>query len=197
MTPLQTYNEYAAAKTVAKRLELKYELVGLSEKDESEMLELLKRIERYEDSGAKIQFGLEAQGHIPYIERTLAEKGFTYHTWQEIAKHIGWDVLTAVCYYQDYKDKPHTTDQSEPVKGEKTALMMAIETISSKMYTPTTHFGKGVNEALSQAISELESLLPVEKQQIIDAYDEGKSDEIGGRYTKIGNDYFNYNYEKP
>lgn len=48
---------------------------------------------------AKVSFGLVNQGHIPKIEKLLAEG----NNWQFIAKEIGWDAPTAREYYESYK----------------------------------------------------------------------------------------------
>ena len=44
-------------------------------------------------------FGLKAQGHIPTVERMLAEG----ETWAEIGKAIGWCPKTAERHYGWYK----------------------------------------------------------------------------------------------
>lgn len=51
-----------------------------------------------ESSGAKILFGLEAQGHIPKVEFMLARGA----TWAEIGREIGWDGATAEQFYGMY-----------------------------------------------------------------------------------------------
>lgn len=58
-----------------------------------------------EKQGLKIAFGLQQQGHIPYIEETLIKRGWSYHTWRDIGKKIGWDALSACCDYYDYLNK--------------------------------------------------------------------------------------------
>lgn len=45
-----------------------------------------------------VLFGLEAQGHIPTIEKMLAEN----KTWDEIGKNIGWMPDTAQEHYERY-----------------------------------------------------------------------------------------------
>lgn len=86
-------------------------------KRESNLSSVLQSfVDKIEQSGAKIVFGLEAQGHIPYIEQTLADRGFTYHTWLRIAEHIGWDALTAVCYYHDYCNKKTATPSADDIQ---------------------------------------------------------------------------------
>lgn len=72
-----------------------------------------------EKKGLKIQFGLEQQGHILYIEQKIAESGWNYHTWREIGEHIGWEPLTASCYYYQYlaeKSKWIRVDDRSPEK---------------------------------------------------------------------------------
>lgn len=58
-----------------------------------------------EKQGLKIAFGLQQQGHIPYIEETLIKRGWNYHTWRDIGEKIGWDALSACCDYYDYLNK--------------------------------------------------------------------------------------------
>ncbi len=64
-----------------------------------------------EKKGLQIKFGLEQQGHIPTIERTLDEfKRSSQYVWEKIGKEIGWDPNTACYYYIDYlrkQMKPH------------------------------------------------------------------------------------------
>ena len=52
--------------------------------------------ELLEESGLKIQFGLEAQGHIPTIEALLADGA----DWEAIGKAIGWHGPTARQYWE-------------------------------------------------------------------------------------------------
>ena len=56
----------------------------------------------------RVLFGLEAQGHIEYIEEKISEwpTGINSHgLWDIIGKHIGWDPFTAYLYYQKYLNK--------------------------------------------------------------------------------------------
>lgn len=46
-----------------------------------------------------IVFGLRAQGHIPTVERMLAEGA----SWDEIGKEIGWDGAAAQRFYEEYE----------------------------------------------------------------------------------------------
>lgn len=48
---------------------------------------------------APVVFGLEAQGHIPTIERMLDEQ----KTWDEIGKEIGWCPRTAMEHYYSWR----------------------------------------------------------------------------------------------
>lgn len=58
-------------------------------------------------AGARVVFGLEAQGHIPTIEAILAEEA----DWKEIGRRTQWDGETARAYYERYRPrngmKPH------------------------------------------------------------------------------------------
>lgn len=45
---------------------------------------------------AEVAFGLKAQGHIPTIEKMLAEG----RTWEEIGRTIGWCPETARRHYE-------------------------------------------------------------------------------------------------
>lgn len=47
-------------------------------------------------SGALVRFGLRAQGHIPTIERMLADGA----SWRAIGDAIGWDWRTAKEWYE-------------------------------------------------------------------------------------------------
>jgi len=72
-----------------------------------------------EENGLKVVFGLEAQGHLPTIEKILKkwndgndyDNDMTYskHVWDEIGKEIGWCPFAACLYYFRYlnseKDK--------------------------------------------------------------------------------------------
>lgn len=79
--------------------------------------ELSKKIS---EKGLRVVFGLEAQGHIPTIERIIGEvsgeidfKGETTfvdmaydkYTWEKIGKEIGWCPFTAALSYFDYKNR--------------------------------------------------------------------------------------------
>jgi len=55
-----------------------------------------------EKANVKIVFGLEAQGHIPYIEEVLDNLGSCDYTWDKIAKHIGWCPIAARDHYITY-----------------------------------------------------------------------------------------------
>ena len=74
-------------------------------------------IDEFEKSGVKPVFGLEAQGHIPTIERIIKRWNDSYardypknplnmiyqeHVWQEIGREIGWSPFTACLYYFRY-----------------------------------------------------------------------------------------------
>lgn len=48
------------------------------------------------DSGLKIRFGLEQQGHMPTIRRMLDAGS----AWGEIGAAIGWDPKTAMLWFQ-------------------------------------------------------------------------------------------------
>lgn len=75
-------------------------------------------VDKIEKKGLKITFGLEAQGHIPTIERMIQEHNapsdvnpdgedisHSEHLWDKIAKEIGWDAKTAMAYYIQYLRK--------------------------------------------------------------------------------------------
>ena len=53
---------------------------------------------------AIVVFGLEAQGHIPTIERMLAEGS----NWEQIGKVIGWCHITAREQYEKYTRRDQT-----------------------------------------------------------------------------------------
>lgn len=72
--------------------------------------------DKIEEKGMKVLFGLEAQGHIPTIEKILdrwnnnddgIEVDMTYAkcVWDEIGKEIGWCPFTAALSYFEYKNK--------------------------------------------------------------------------------------------
>lgn len=46
-----------------------------------------------------VVFGLRNQGHLPTVERMLAEGA----SWAEIGAEIGWDGETARRYYEEYE----------------------------------------------------------------------------------------------
>ena len=53
------------------------------------------------ESGVKIKVGLRAQGHIPTVERMLADG----RTWDEIGKEIGWHGPTVKEWYERFERK--------------------------------------------------------------------------------------------
>jgi hypothetical protein len=55
-----------------------------------------------EKKNLKIVFGLEAQGHIPIIEKILDEIGSNEYAWEKIGKEIGWCPQTAAYHYISY-----------------------------------------------------------------------------------------------
>jgi hypothetical protein len=68
--------------------------------------------EAAENKGLKVEFGLEAQGHIPTIEAELKRwnEGGTDMTyckavWEGIGKKIGWCSFTAALSYFEYLNK--------------------------------------------------------------------------------------------
>ena len=52
-------------------------------------------------SGARIRFGLEAQGYIPTVEAMLALGS----TWAEIGSAIGWHGPTVERFYSMYLER--------------------------------------------------------------------------------------------
>lgn len=84
------------------------------------MEELIKRAE---EKGVKVVFGLEAQGHIPTIERIIKRWNDSYmiqfpdkeplnmmyskHVWEDIGRTIGWCSFTASLYYFEYLNNNH------------------------------------------------------------------------------------------
>lgn len=77
------------------------------------------------DKSLGVRFGLEAQGHIPTIERMIAEYSsaneinvdgvdlsHSSFLWNKIAKEIGWDKETAMLHYISYlRNKQITTER--------------------------------------------------------------------------------------
>jgi hypothetical protein len=59
-------------------------------------------VDGIEKKGLKIAFGLEQQGHIPTIERILADLGSNEYAWDKIGKEIGWCPKTACYHYVKY-----------------------------------------------------------------------------------------------
>lgn len=76
-----------------------------------------------DDKGLKLVFGLEAQGHIPTIEKIISHWNETHNkefpdeeidtidykyskfVWEIIGKEIGWCPFTAALYYFKHLDK--------------------------------------------------------------------------------------------
>lgn len=52
-----------------------------------------------QDSGAKLQIGLRAQGHVPIVEKMLADGS----SWDEIGRAIGWHGSTAKDWYERFE----------------------------------------------------------------------------------------------
>lgn len=70
------------------------------------MTDLTKRLaELLGDADVKVQIGLRQQGHIPTIERMLAEGA----SWGEIGKALGWHGPTAKEWYEAEKDREEAT----------------------------------------------------------------------------------------
>ena len=59
-------------------------------------------IDKMEKKNLKIVFGLEAQGHIPNIEKILDEFGSNEYAWEKIGKEINWCPKTACYHYVTY-----------------------------------------------------------------------------------------------
>jgi hypothetical protein len=62
-------------------------------------------IDKMEEKDMKIVFGLEAQGHIPTIEKILDEFGSNEFSWEKIGKEINWCPKTACYHYVTYLRK--------------------------------------------------------------------------------------------
>ncbi len=73
------------------------------------MKESLKSLLKVFD-GVQIQFGLEQQGHIPTVERMLAEG----KTWNEIGDAIGWHGPTAAKFYDMYLKRTKKFSEGVP-----------------------------------------------------------------------------------
>lgn len=81
------------------------------------MTDLLKDLaDKLDKKGMKMVFGLEAQGHIPTIEKILSkwnepiienQSDMTYAkcVWEEIGREIGWCPFTAALSYFEMKNK--------------------------------------------------------------------------------------------
>jgi hypothetical protein len=57
------------------------------------------------DSGATLQFGLRAQGHIPTVNFMLAMGA----TWDDIGSAIGWQGKAVKIFYQEFECGPKET----------------------------------------------------------------------------------------
>lgn len=60
-------------------------------------------------SSKPVLFGLRAQGHLPTVERMLAEGA----SWEKIGRKIGWDGATAERFY-GYERAPGPEEGSKP-----------------------------------------------------------------------------------
>ena len=80
------------------------------------MSDLLDELsEKLEAKGLKPVFGLEAQGHLPTIEKILEKWNnheypdldmvYSKCVWEEIGKEIGWCPFTAALSYFKIKNK--------------------------------------------------------------------------------------------
>lgn len=64
----------------------------------------------------KVVFGLEAQGHLPTIERILnkwndeVDMTYSIHVWEEIGREIGWCPFTAALHYFNYMNKKNKAE---------------------------------------------------------------------------------------
>lgn len=52
-----------------------------------------------DEAGLQIKFGLRQQGHVPTVERMLAEGA----TWEAIGKAIGWCPVAAKNWYERFE----------------------------------------------------------------------------------------------
>jgi hypothetical protein len=101
-------DERGVVKDVLDNYEITYQPLSSNEQTESAEKKLPPLIQKLADAieqkGLKVQFGLEQQGHIPTIEKMLAEFGSarSEYIWKKIGKAIGWEYTTAAFYYIEY-----------------------------------------------------------------------------------------------
>lgn len=84
------------------------------------MNESLKYLaKKLDEKGAKVVFGLEAQGHIPTIEAIITkwndtpmdvQMQYSKALWDEVGKTIGWCSLTAALSYFQYLEHKNTEE---------------------------------------------------------------------------------------
>ena len=74
----------------------------------------MSKLTKVENKSLKIALGLEAQGHLPTIEKILnkwnqndmgVDMTYTRHVWVEIGDAIGWDSLTAALSYFEHLNR--------------------------------------------------------------------------------------------
>lgn len=66
------------------------------------------------ESGASVQIGLKAQGHIPTVEGMLDD----YKSWDEIGKAIGWNPEAAKDWYIAYLRRELAEVRTPPKVGD-------------------------------------------------------------------------------
>lgn len=68
----------------------------------------------------RVKFGLEAQGHIPTVEKMLDMYGSTRYAWNEIGKKIGWCEVSArdgyIRYLMRQKQKRVVITEDKDIK---------------------------------------------------------------------------------
>lgn len=79
---------------------------------------------------ARVLFGLEAQGHIPTIQKMLEEG----KDWNEIAKVIGWCQISAREHYERYVQAVFPTAPDDDDKEKICPLLArAVEMLKREM----------------------------------------------------------------
>ena len=98
----------------------------------------------------KVVFGLAAQGHIPTIERMLAEG----KSWQEIGAAIGWCPETAKRHYEWHLNKARGEHRKMSTQDEREAILYAFSVEAKHDRTTFERYLRQYPE-LSQELTDL------------------------------------------
>lgn len=141
-------------------------------------------------SGTKVKFGLEQQGHIPYIESVLSEFGSCDYAWNKIAKHIGWDRDAARDSYIRHLYKTHRIESRNIINAiESEKALQSLAKRNGATHGQSTDIALGWRSCFEWIESQLTRTTKKKRMKFKDA-------PIGARFNFIGDDAPNDVYVK-